>query len=151
MFFGHHPLTVLKNVLDPKKSTRSRPTCPNAYSSSRAWSDPGDESCISRTDVMRRTASEEQLAGRSAEKQMTLGRRIGGVACIVSVVLLWVGSSELIQFIFDSNKFKFESPLFLTFYSTSLFAVYLSGFLLSSRWRRSLSGVCVCVAVRGAW
>jgi hypothetical protein len=71
---------------------------------------------------------------------MTLGRRAAGVVSIVSVVLLWVGSSELIQIIFDSQSFKFESPLFLTFYSTSLFAIYLSGFLFSSRWRRSLSG-----------
>jgi len=71
---------------------------------------------------------------------MAVGKRAMGVVCIVSVVLLWVGSSELIQFIFDGNKFKFESPLFLTFYSTSLFSVYLLGFVFCKSWRRSWSG-----------
>ena len=70
------------------------------------------------------------------------GTRAMGVVCIVSVVVLWVGSSELIQLIFDGNKFKFESPLFLTFYSTSLFSVYLLGFVFCKSWRRSFSGVC---------
>jgi len=69
-----------------------------------------------------------------------MGTRAMGVVCIVSVVVLWVGSSELIQLIFDGNKFKFESPLFLTFYSTSLFSVYLLGFVFCKSWRRSFSG-----------
>ena len=76
----------------------------------------------------------------TARPKMALGERAIGVICIVLVVLLWVGSSELIQLIFDSDKFSFESPLFLTFYSTSLFSVYLSGFLFSKSWRRSISG-----------
>jgi hypothetical protein len=65
-----------------------------------------------------------------------------GVLCILAVVVLWVGSSELIQVIFDGadrTHIGFESPLFLTFYSTSLFTVYLTGFFFSKRWRSSWS------------
>ena len=58
-----------------------------------------------------------------------------GLAHIAAVVVLWVGSSELIQLIFDSSM-SFESPLFLTFYSTSLFSVYLVGFLICPSWRQ---------------
>ena len=57
-----------------------------------------------------------------------------GLLCIATVVILWVASSELIQLIFDSSL-SFESPLFLTFYSTSLFSVYLFGFLVCPSWR----------------
>lgn len=70
---------------------------------------------------------------------MPLGKRAIGVVCIVLVVLLWVGSSELIQLIFDNSRFRFESPLFLTFYSTALFSIYLFGFIISKNWRRSWS------------
>lgn len=61
--------------------------------------------------------------------------RSTGLACIAAVVLLWVGSSELIQLIFDSATLSFESPLILTFYSTSLFSLYLVGFLFCPSWR----------------
>jgi len=73
---------------------------------------------------------------------MTMGRNAVGIMCIISVVVLWVGSSELIQTIFDSQqaRFRFESPLFLTFYSTSLFALYLTGFIFSKRWRQICPG-----------
>ena len=57
-----------------------------------------------------------------------------GLLCIATVVILWVASSEFIQLIFDSSL-SFESPLFLTFYSTSLFSVYLFGFLICPSWR----------------
>lgn len=70
---------------------------------------------------------------------MAFERRAIGISCIALVVLLWVGSSELIQLIFDDPIFRFESPLFLTFYSTSLFSIYLCGFVCSTSWRRSWS------------
>lgn len=74
--------------------------------------------------------------------RMTIGRNAMGILCILSVVLLWVGSSELIQTIFDSQQahFRFESPLFLTFYSTSLFSIYLSGFIFCEHWRQICPG-----------
>jgi solute carrier family 35 protein F5 len=58
-----------------------------------------------------------------------------GILLIATVVVLWVASSELIQTIFDDSSLSFESPLFLTFYSTSLFSVYLLGFLACPSWR----------------
>lgn len=55
-----------------------------------------------------------------------------GVVALVGVVALWVGASELSNFIFldaDYNK-----PLFLTYISTVMFALYLFGFAFPS-WR----------------
>jgi len=46
---------------------------------------------------------------------------------------MWVGSSELIQIIFDDRNFA--RPFFLTYFSTSLFCIYLLGFLFLSSWR----------------
>mmetsp|Transcript_1461 Transcript_1461/g.3263 ORF Transcript_1461/g.3263 Transcript_1461/m.3263 type:complete len:409 (-) Transcript_1461:53-1279(-) len=59
-------------------------------------------------------------------------KRLYGLVCLAAVIVIWVSSSELIQFIFDSVDF--ERPLFLTFYSTSLFSVYLLGFLFCRDW-----------------
>lgn len=56
-----------------------------------------------------------------------------GLACLAAVVVIWVTSSEVIQFIFDN--INFSKPFFLTFYSTSLFSLYLFGFLLFPSWR----------------
>ena len=55
-----------------------------------------------------------------------------GMACLAAVVVIWVTSSEAIQFIFDN--IEFSKPFFLTFYSTSLFSVYLLGFLIFPSW-----------------
>lgn len=41
------------------------------------------------------------------------------------VVLIWVGSAELIQIIFTSSGTEFDQPLFLTYFSTSFFTIYL--------------------------
>jgi len=46
-----------------------------------------------------------------------------GVVLLLLVVVLWVGSSVLIQSIFVDSDFR--QPLFLTYYSTSLFTLYL--------------------------
>ena len=59
-----------------------------------------------------------------------------GISHIAAVVVLWVASSELIQLIFDSSL-SFESPLFFTFFSTSLFSVYLAGFWVFPSWRHA--------------
>jgi drug/metabolite transporter (DMT)-like permease len=56
-----------------------------------------------------------------------------GLCCLAAVVIIWVTSSEVIQFIFDN--IDFSKPFFLTFYSTSLFSLYLFGFLLFPSWR----------------
>lgn len=55
-----------------------------------------------------------------------------GVCLSISVAVIWVGSSELIQFIF--GKSRFPHPYFLTYMTSSLFGVLLVGFLRKS-WR----------------
>mmetsp|Transcript_44300 Transcript_44300/g.118201 ORF Transcript_44300/g.118201 Transcript_44300/m.118201 type:complete len:503 (+) Transcript_44300:150-1658(+) len=71
---------------------------------------------------------------------MTTGvnwKRVEGLLCLGSVVVIWVTSSELIQHILDD--LAFYKPFFLTFYNTSLFSVYLIGFLIFPSWRSSPS------------
>jgi hypothetical protein len=49
------------------------------------------------------------------------------------VVLLWVGSSVLSQYIFDNSDFG--KPMFMTCFNSSLFSVYLLGFFICPNWR----------------
>lgn len=67
-----------------------------------------------------------------------------GLALIGVVAVIWVGSAELIQFIFGASSFS--KPFFLTYLSTSLFSVYMCGFLFSSSWRRTLFAPPACQA-----
>jgi len=41
------------------------------------------------------------------------------------VIVIWVGSALLIQAIFNGQDTQFNKPLFLTYYSTSFFTLYL--------------------------
>ena len=59
-----------------------------------------------------------------------------GVALIVIVALLWVGSSQLIQSILGSGG-DFNKPFFLTYFTTTMFSVMLAGFSRRS-WRAEL-------------
>lgn len=61
-------------------------------------------------------------------------RHFLGIVLILLVVLLWVGSSNLIQHIFTGGGFG--KPFFTTYFSTSMFTLYLSGFLFIKRWRQ---------------
>lgn len=56
-----------------------------------------------------------------------------GITLILIVVFLWVGSSNLLQHIFTGGGFG--KPFFTTYFSTSLFSLYLSGFLFFKKWR----------------
>lgn len=51
--------------------------------------------------------------------------RIKGVFFLSMVVIIWVSSAILIQMIFDSQESQFAKPLFLTYFSTSFFTLYL--------------------------
>lgn len=62
----------------------------------------------------------------------TLGRRAAGLACLAGVVLIWVVSGELIEYIFVGASFN--APFALTYFNTSLFSLYLLGFLVRPRW-----------------
>ena len=60
---------------------------------------------------------------------------VAGLICTMLVVVLWVGSSELSQFIFDDADYS--KPFFMTAFNTSMFSVYLLGFLFFPSWRES--------------
>lgn len=68
----------------------------------------------------------------------SLGKRVIGLLCLLGVVLIWVISGELIEFIFSNQSFS--SPFFLTYFNTSLFSIYLLGFLLSPQWWITCNG-----------
>jgi hypothetical protein len=59
-----------------------------------------------------------------------------GLTLICLVAVIWVASSELIQFIFGASSYS--KPYFLTYFSTSLFTLYLAGFLCLPSWRATL-------------
>ncbi|KAA8491859.1 Solute carrier family 35 member F5 [Porphyridium purpureum] len=56
-----------------------------------------------------------------------------GVCMVLAVALIWVASSVVTQRIFGAQHY--DKPLFLTYFSTSLFSVYLFGFALIPSWR----------------
>jgi hypothetical protein len=45
-------------------------------------------------------------------------------------IVIWVASSQLMQYIFDEENFS--KPFFLTYFNTSLFTLYLFGFLIGA-------------------
>ena len=51
--------------------------------------------------------------------------KVKGCLFLTMVIIIWVGSAELIQIIFRSSGTDFNQPLFLTYYSTSFFTIYL--------------------------
>jgi solute carrier family 35 protein F5 len=55
-----------------------------------------------------------------------LSRHGVGVALIVLVAFIWVASSEMLQFVFDSADFN--SPFFVTYFNTMSFALWSFGF-----------------------
>ncbi len=60
------------------------------------------------------------------------GRRGLGLLCLFGVVLIWVVSGELIEFIFTNQNFS--APFFITYFNTGLFVLYLLGFLFRPAW-----------------
>ena len=54
------------------------------------------------------------------------------------VIIIWVASAVLIQAIFTDSDQNFAKPLFLTYYSTSFFTLYLVPLLykyITLRWK----------------
>jgi len=64
---------------------------------------------------------------KKANERKLYRRKVIGLICLLGVILLWVGSSILMQFIFTDENFN--KPFFLTYLDTSLFTIYLSGFI----------------------
>ncbi|XP_051937978.1 solute carrier family 35 member F5-like isoform X2 [Hippocampus zosterae] len=75
-------------------------------------------------------------AGSSAAAQR---RRMAlGVVILLLVDVIWVASSELTAYIFRQQEYN--KPFFSTFAKTSMFVLYLLGFLLWRPWRRQCTG-----------
>lgn len=51
------------------------------------------------------------------------GRWGFGIVLVVIVASIWAGSSVLTQYMY--NDLDFKSPFFITYFSTSLFSLYL--------------------------
>ena len=51
--------------------------------------------------------------------------KIKGTFFLSMVVVIWVASAMLIRLIFTSDDTNFNKPLFLTYFSTSWFSLYL--------------------------
>ncbi|KJE94160.1 hypothetical protein CAOG_004844 [Capsaspora owczarzaki ATCC 30864] len=62
-----------------------------------------------------------------------------GLFLLLLVVIIWVGSAELQQYIFDDNDFN--HPMFLTYTNNAMFSVYLLGFLFVPAWRQRPFGI----------
>eukprot|EP01125_Pyxidicula_operculata_P015753 TRINITY_DN5375_c0_g1_i1.p1 TRINITY_DN5375_c0_g1~~TRINITY_DN5375_c0_g1_i1.p1 ORF type:complete len:356 (+),score=7.53 TRINITY_DN5375_c0_g1_i1:41-1108(+) len=64
-----------------------------------------------------------------------IGKWALGIFLLILVVIIWVSSSEAIQFIFESQDYR--HPFFLTYFNTTLFMLYLFGFAIFPEWRGS--------------
>ncbi|KAJ7326523.1 hypothetical protein OS493_027468 [Desmophyllum pertusum] len=60
-------------------------------------------------------------------------RLVLGIIVLLLVDVLWVGSSELTDFIFKHEGFN--KPFFTTYVKTSSFMIYLTGFIFYEPWR----------------
>ncbi|XP_072329063.1 solute carrier family 35 member F5-like isoform X3 [Scyliorhinus torazame] len=73
------------------------------------------------------------IMNRMSSQSSSLQRRrmILGIIILLIVDIIWVVSSELTSYIFK----KYEKPFFSTFAKTSMFVLYLIGFLVWKPWR----------------
>lgn len=60
-------------------------------------------------------------------------RLLLGLLLLLCVNVIWVLSSELTKYIFINTEF--DKPFFTTYFKTSMFMVYLMGFMFSKSWR----------------
>uniref|UniRef100_A0A3Q3M2H8 Solute carrier family 35 member F5 n=1 Tax=Mastacembelus armatus TaxID=205130 RepID=A0A3Q3M2H8_9TELE len=74
-----------------------------------------------------------QGSSAAQRKRMALG-----VVILLLVDVIWVASSELTAYIFKHQEYN--KPFFSTFTKTSMFVLYLLGFLLWRPWRQQCTG-----------
>ena len=55
----------------------------------------------------------------------SLVNKVQGAIFLALVIIIWVASAVLIRSIFISETTNFNKPLFLTYFSTAFFMVYL--------------------------
>ncbi|XP_032816107.2 solute carrier family 35 member F5-like isoform X1 [Petromyzon marinus] len=76
-------------------------------------------------------------SGQAGPRQ-TRRRMLLGIGVLLLVDFIWVASSELTSYIYT----EFNKPFFSTFVKTSLFSLYLLGFVLWPPWRRACAQGC---------
>ncbi|XP_056145510.1 solute carrier family 35 member F5-like [Lampris incognitus] len=81
--------------------------------------------------IMNRMGS--QCSSSAQRRRMALG-----VVILLLVDVIWVASSELTSYIFKHQEYN--KPFFSTFTKTSMFVLYLMGFLLWRPWRQQCTG-----------
>ncbi|XP_075886677.1 solute carrier family 35 member F5-like isoform X2 [Nelusetta ayraudi] len=81
--------------------------------------------------IMNRMSSQSSSAAQ--RRRMALG-----VVILLLVDVIWVASSELTSYIFKRQDYN--KPFFSTFTKTSMFVLYLLGFLLWRPWRQQCTG-----------
>ncbi|XP_029689103.1 solute carrier family 35 member F5 isoform X1 [Takifugu rubripes] len=81
--------------------------------------------------VMNRMSSQ---SGPAAQRR----RMLLGLLILLLVDVIWVASSELTSYIFKQQEYN--KPFFSTFTKTSMFVLYLLGFLLWRPWRQQCTG-----------
>ncbi len=81
------------------------------------------------------SSSSAPPASDSAPKR-SKARYFLGLFLLLAVIILWVVSGALIQSIFSDDSFN--SPFFLTYFSNSLFTVYLFSYAAFAYWHYSL-------------
>ncbi|XP_029937013.1 solute carrier family 35 member F5 isoform X2 [Myripristis murdjan] len=81
--------------------------------------------------IMNRMGSQGSSAAQ--RRRMALG-----VVILLLVDVIWVASSELTSYIFKRQEYN--KPFFSTFTKTSMFVLYLLGFLLWRPWRQQCTG-----------
>ena len=52
-------------------------------------------------------------------------KRFSGTLFLTAVVVIWIGAAVLTQFIFSGDSTDFPKPLFVTYYNTAFFVLYL--------------------------
>nr|AKN21651.1 slc35f-1 [Schmidtea mediterranea] len=60
-------------------------------------------------------------------------RKILGAVILIIVNIIWVLSSELTNYIFETEKYS--KPFFSTYLKSSIFSLFLLGFFISTHWR----------------
>lgn len=75
-----------------------------------------------------------------SNEERTIRRRrlVLGIVVLLLVDVIWVGSAELMEYIFKDEEF--DKPFFLTYFNTSSFMIYLTGFLFLKPWRHQCTG-----------
>ncbi|XP_072033708.1 solute carrier family 35 member F5-like [Amphiura filiformis] len=72
------------------------------------------------------------ISGLSRRKRLALG-----IVVLLLVDIIWVASSELTRYIF--KDIGYSKPFFTTYLKTSMFMLYLLGFIFWKPWRRQCS------------